>query len=74
MLKRADDLSPGDPLVTPDNRRWRVAAVDRVHYPPMFMATDDSGTTVLSAGLERVAWSPAHQCWILVESRREPRV
>lgn len=65
MSKRPDDLSPGDPIVTADQRRWRVSRIDRNRLPYSFLAVDEDGKTVLAGGLEQLEWRDAERTWIL---------
>lgn len=67
MRKRPADITPGDPLLTPDRRRWRVSRVDR--FPGQFLAEQPDRHTVLAASLDRLVWSDVEQAWVLQTDR-----
>ena len=66
MTKSAeDDLIPGDEVVTPDRRRWRISSVTRTGLDRHFLALDLEQKRVLAGKIDRLAWNEAEQSWQL---------
>jgi len=65
MVKRLEDLTPGDCVLTPDQRRWRVVTVERLKTRVGFLARQDGGTAMFAADVTILAWSEDHQTWIV---------
>ena len=71
-VSRSRDPTPGDVVITPDRRRWRVSKVD-AGFSPGFIAMSFEKAEILSGSVTQLEWYQPDQCWILMERRQGPQ-
>jgi hypothetical protein len=68
-VSRSREPAPGDVVITPDRRRWRVSKVDH-GVVAGFIALNLDQPEVLTGGVAQLEWRQADESWLLVDRRR----